>query len=221
MIWVLTNFAMNAGPAGWTFANVSTLGQYVASGTVLAGLVDTRIQGFLAIPAGELRRANALVIRWLVLFDRVIATLETPLVIKIVVVIALCTNATFLRILLRSWLIDRGAMRALTPDDAYAVLASVLIDPILTPLLQSSTFPTIAEILLVDRLTSRSVFTGKIGARVVSAFLNAISLQNVFISSNVQVHEYSIDLQLPYASQKTVVGADIVVDSVQDLHKYQ
>lgn len=173
---LLTNFAMNAGPTGRTLANVSTLGQYVASGTVLAGLVDARIQGFLAITAGELRRANALVIRRLVLFYRVISTLETPLVIEIVVVIALRTDATLFRILLRSWLIDRGAMRALTPDDVYAVLPSVLVDSILTPLLQSSTLAAIAKILLVDRLAGRSVLAGKIGARVFSAFLNAISL---------------------------------------------
>lgn len=113
------------------FAHVSSLRQDIASGTVLAGLTDARIQRFLAVSTSELRRTYAPIIWWLVLLHRVIAVVIIFLVLELGIVIAL------LRVLLGPSLVDRRAVGTSASDyvhpAAFAVAASVV--PVFTPLL--------------------------------------------------------------------------------------
>lgn len=202
---------MFAGPPGRALANVATLGENVASGPVLARLSYARVQRLLAISTRELRGADASVIGRLVLLDRIISVLVTVLVIDVVVVIALGRGATFPRVLLRStFAIDQGAMSPLAPHDVHPVLALPL-----PPFLDPPALVAVAQILLENRLASGAVLARKIGARVLPALLHAIRLQDLFVAAHVEIHVDSIDLQFPYATEETVVGADILVNPVR------
>lgn len=207
---------MLAGSAGRTLAHVSSLRQNVAGGSVLAGLADARIERLLAVSAGELRRTYASVVRRLVLLHRVIVVIVIVLVLKLVIVVALFGGAAFFRVLLRLLLIDRRAMIALASHDVHTLAATVTATvSVLAPLLQSSALTAVAQVLLEDRLTRRAVLAGQIGARVVAAFLHAVTLENVLVVTDVEIDADPVYLQLANATEEPVIGADIVVHSVK------
>lgn len=202
---------MFAGPPRGALADVTTLGENIASGPVLTRLPYARIQRLLAISTRELRRADASVIGRLVFLNRVISMLVTVLVIDLVIVIALGRGATFPRVLLRpAFTIDQGAMSPLAPHDVHPALA-----PPLAPFLDPPALVPVAQVLLEDRLAGGTVLAREIGARVLPALLHAIRLQDLFVAAHVEIHVDSIDLQLSYATEETVVGPDILVNPVQ------
>jgi len=192
-IYALTNLAMLAGSTRGTLAHVSSLRHDVARGTVLTRFSDAGVQRFLAIPAGELRRAYAPVIRRFVLLHRVVVVLVIVLVLDFVVVVALFTETAFPRVLLRSPLIDRRAMRTTTPDYVHPALAASVLAA-LASLLQSPALAAVAQVLLEDRLARRAVLARQIGARIVAAFLHAVALEDVLVVTHVEVHVDSVDL---------------------------
>lgn len=156
----LTDFAVYAGSTRRTLADVSSLRQDVAGGTVLTGFSDTRVQRFFAVPAGELRRAYASVIRRFVLLHRVIFMIVIILILELIIIVALVVGAAFLRAFLHFPLVDRRAVGTPASDNVhstFAIAASVV--SVFTPLLQSSAVPAVAEILLENRLTRRAVLT--------------------------------------------------------------
>lgn len=216
LLFVLTDLTVLAGSARRAFAHVSSLRQDVAGGAVLAGLADARVQRLLAVATGELRRAYASVIRRLVLLHRIIAVLVIVLIFELVVVVALVGGAVFPRAPLGSFpRVHRGAMAAPAPDDVHPGFVAVATSvPASTSLLQPPALPAVAEILLEDRLARRAVLAGQIGTRVVAALLHAVALEHVLVTTHVEVHVDPVDLQLAYAAEQPVVGADIVVDSI-------
>lgn len=171
---------MFSSSAWWTFAHVTTLRQDVAGGSVLTRFAYTRIQRLLAVSTGELRRTDASVIRRFELLHLVISMLEAGLVIDVV---------TFLRVLLRSALIDRGAMSPLASHDVHPVL--VLAFP---SFLDSSALAAVAPILFEDRLTRCTVLTRQIRARVLPALLHSVSLQDLLVAAHVEIDKVPIDL---------------------------
>lgn len=205
---------MYAGSTRRTLAHVSSLRQNVASGTVLAGLADAGVQRLLAISAGELRRANASVVRRLVLLHRIIAVVVIVLVLELVIVVALAGDAALPRVLLGPRLLDRRAVGTTASDYVHPALSASIV-PVLASFLQPPAFPTVAQILLEDRLARRAVLTGQIGAGIVTALLHAVALEDVLVATHVKIHVDPIDLQLAYAAEKSVIGADVVVDSVR------
>lgn len=216
----LTDFTVLAGPTRWTLAYVSSLRQDVASGAVLTRLTDARVQRLPAVTACELRRAYASVVRRLVLLHRIIAMLVIILVLQLVIVVALVGGATFPRTPLGSFLrIDRGAVAAPAPDDVHPAFVAVATSAISasTSLLHPSALPTVAQVLLEDRLARRTVLAGQVGTRVVAAFLYAVTLEHVLVAAHVEVHVNPVNLQLPYAAEQSVVGADVVVHPVQNV----
>ena len=171
---------MFSSPARWTLAHVTTLRQDVAGGSVLTRFAYTRIQGLLAVSTGELRWTDASVIRRFELLHRVVTMLETGLVIDVV---------TFLRVLLRPALIDRGAMGPLASHDVHPVLVLAL-----SPFLYSSALAAVAPILLEDRLTRCAVLTRQIGARVLPTLFHSVRLQDLLVAAHVEIDEVPIDL---------------------------
>lgn len=205
---------MYAGSARRTLAHVSSLRQDVAGGTVLAGLADARVQRLLAVSAGELRRTNASVVRRIVLLHRVIAVVVIVLVLRLVIVIALAGDAALPRVLLGSRLLDRRAMRTTASDYVHPALPAPIV-PASASFLEPPAFPTIAQILLEDRLARRAVLTGQIGAGIVTALLHAVTLEDVLVATHVEIHVDPINLQLADAAEKSVTGTDVIVDSVR------
>lgn len=210
---------MLAGPARRALAHVSSLRQDVAGGPVLTGFADARIQRLLAVATGELRWAYAPVIRRLVLLHGVIAVLVVVLVLELVVVVALAAGAVFPRAPLGPfpW-IHRGAMTTPAPDDVHAAFVAVTTSvPASASLLQPPAFPAVAEILLENWLARRAVLAGQVGTGVVAAFLHAVALEHVLVAAHVEVHVDPVDLQFAYTAEQSVVGADVVVDSVEKI----
>lgn len=191
-------------------ADVTTLRKDVASGAMLARFAYAGVQGFFAVPSSELRGADAPVIGWVVLLHSVIPVFVIVLVVDVVVVIALGRRATLPRVLLRPSLIDRGAMGPFAPNNIHAALV-----PILPAFLDPPALAAVAEILFEDRLARGAVLAGQIGARILPALFHAVALQDVLVVAHVKVHEIPIDLQLSYAAEETVVGANVVVNSVK------
>lgn len=135
---------------------------------------------------------------------------EARLVIDVVIIIALGCRATFLRVFLRSALIDRDAVRSLASHDVHAILVFTF-----PSFLNSSALATVAEIFLEDGLTCCAVLARQIGTRVLSALFNAISLQDLFIAADMKIDEIPIDFQFSYATEEPMVGTDIVVNPAQ------
>lgn len=185
---------MLASSAGRTLAHVTTLRHDVARSTVLTRFSDARVQRFLAVPAGELWRTYAPVIRRLVLLHRVVVVLVVVLVLDLVIVIALVAEAAFPHVSSRTPpLIDRRAVRASTSDYVHSALAAS-VPAVFTSLLQSPALATVAQVLLEDWLARRAVLTGQTRAGIVAAFLHAVTLEDVLVVTHVEIHVDPVDL---------------------------
>lgn len=185
---------MLAGSTRRTLAHVSSLRQDIAGGTILAGFADAGVQRLLAIPAGELRRTNASVVRQSVLLYRVIAVIVIILILELVIVIALAGYATFPRVFLGSRLLYRCAVRTSTSNNVHSASLAASVVPALAFLLQLPAFPAVAQILLEDRLARRAVLTRQIGACVITTLLHAVALEDVFVATHVEIHVEPVDL---------------------------
>lgn len=183
---------------------------------MLTRFANARVQGLLTIPASELWRTDAPVIRWIVFLHSIISMFKIVLVIDVIIVVAFRGSATFFRVLLRSSLVDRGAVRSFASYDIHAILVSAF-----SSFLDSPAFATVAEIFFEDRLAGGSVLAGQIGARVFTAFFHAIGFEDVLVVAHVEVRRLSVDLDFSYAAEKTMICADVVVNSEKLLGSFK
>lgn len=193
---------MLPSPARWTLADIATLWQYVTGCSMLAGFSHAGIQRLLAILSCVLRRTDASVIRRFVSWRAVVVIFVIRFVIEIVVEVATRTGASYSRrfrcvLSLRPLRLrlDRGAMRALAPDDVHSPFVSAgVLSFALSLLRTASAFTAVAQILLEYRLAGRAVSAGQIRASVLATFLHPISFQHVLVLADMEIHRHPVDL---------------------------